>query len=252
MIISHRHKFVFLRSCKTGSTSTALAIRKSGILDPQSDISNFVEGPIADPFHCPLNMPSTPPPASRFAEIAPHTLVWRNPAKRTMHLNLPELVGLGFLTARQAREYTVYVGIREPVDKMISAANFLLRRAPRWLFKQSDIEEPRSVQEVFDRKIIESVMPILALPQSHWFSTHHPQNLRFLVFDDLPNEVAGLVGRFGGSLGADQVPEKKSGLRDEQSRKAENLLRPETIAALKETYRRDHRQWERAKARLEK
>jgi hypothetical protein len=249
MIISHHHKFVFLRSCKTGSTSTALALRKSGILDLQSDVSNFVEGPIADRFHCPVNMPSALPPDSRFAEVAPHTLVWLNPAKRVMHLNLPELVGLGFLTARQAREYAVYVGIREPVDKMVSAANFLLKRAPRWLFKQHDIEQPASVQDVFDRKIIDVIMPILALPQSHWFRTDRPENLRYILFDDLQNEVARLVTRFGGTWSADQMPEKKSGIRDRRTEDAENLLRPETVAELQETYRRDYRYWEKAKER---
>ena len=116
MIISHRHKFVFIRSCKTGSTSTALAIRQSGILDPQTDVSNLIEGPVDDQHHRPLNMPRRPPPDAQFAKSAPHTLAWLNPAKRVMHLNLPELVDLGFLDHEQASEYRVYVCLREPVD----------------------------------------------------------------------------------------------------------------------------------------
>lgn len=146
MIISHHHRFIFLRSCKTGSTSTALALRQSEILDLRTDMSNLVEGPIGDESHSALNMPPRPPSDSQFAKIAPHTLVWLNPAKRVMHLNLPELVALGFLSANQAREYKVYVGIREPVDKMISAAHFLLARAPGWLFEKHKIARPRTVQ----------------------------------------------------------------------------------------------------------
>ena len=169
MIISHHHRFVFLRSCKTGSTSTALALRRSGILDLRSDVSNLIEGPVGDEFRCALNMPPRPPSDSQFATIAPHTLDWLNPAKRVMHLNLPELVALGFLNTNQAREYKVYVGIREPVDKMISAARFLLARAPDWLFKKHKIARPRTVQEVIDDKVINVTMPILAFPQCHWF-----------------------------------------------------------------------------------
>ena len=249
MIISHRHKFVFLRSCKTGSTSTALALRQSEILDLRSDVSNFIEGPVGDKFHRALNMPPQLPTDSQFAECAPHTLIWLNPGKRVMHLNLPELVALGLLTDEQAREYKVYVGIREPVDKMVSAANFLLARAPRGLFRQHNIARPRTVQDVFDGDLINVTMPILAFPQCHWFKTDDPENLEYLLFDDLQNEVTALITRYGGQLSADRMPEKKAGIRDRRTDTAGNLLRPDTVAALQEEYREDLRIWTEAKQR---
>jgi len=249
MIISHHHRFIFLRSCKTGSTSTALAVRQSGILDLGSDISNLIDGPVRDEFHRALNMPSTPPTDSQFAKFAPHTLSWQNPIKRVMHLNLPELVDLGFLTAGQARDYDLYVSIREPVDKMISTANFLLKRAPRVLFKQHGIARPGTVQEVLDDKVIDQIMPILALPQSHWFQTDNPERLRFLLFDDLQNEVTAFINRYGGTWSADQMPKKKSGFRDMRTDSAENLLRPEAVTKLRQEYREDYRIWNEVKQR---
>ena len=246
MIISHKHRFVFLRSCKTGSTSTALAIRQSGILDIQTDLSSVVEGPVRHPFHRPLNLPSENPPDSLFAEVAPHTLVWQNPAKRLIHLNLAELVDLGFLTAEQAREYVIYVGIREPLDKMISAANFLLRRAPDGLFRQHNIARPDSVQAVIDQKVIDVIMPILTMPQAHWFDSDSADQYRFLVFEDLPNAVAAMIALYGGDWSVDRMPDKKSGLRDRQVHTAENLLRPDTVEQLRDTYQRDFELWQAA------
>ncbi len=194
-------------------------------------------------------MPATLPPDSQFAEIAPHTLVWLNPAKRLMHLNLPELVALGLLSARQAREYKVYVGIREPVDKMISAAHFLLARAPKMLFEKRKIARPRTVQDVFDNNVINAIMPILAFPQCHWFKTDNPENVRSLLFDDLQNEVCALISHYGGTLSANQMPRAKSGTRDKRTDTAKNLLRPETVAQLREEYRQDYRLWQAAKQR---
>jgi hypothetical protein len=249
MIISHHHKFIFLRSCKTGSTSTALALRRSGILNLHSDVSNFIEGPVIGRFRRPLNMPSRPPSESQFANIAPHTLVWLNPAKRLMHLNLPELAALDFLSAQQTREYKVYVGIREPVDKMISAAHFLLSNAPGVLFEKHKIARPRTVQEVFDNKVINVTMPILAIPQCHWFKTDNPEHLRFLLFDDLQNEVTALINRYRGTWSANRMPREKSGARDKQTDTARNLLRPETVAQLREEYRQDYQLWNKVKQR---
>ena len=249
MIISHRHRFVFLRSCKTGSTSTALALRRSGILDLHSDVSNLIEGPVGDEFRRALNMPPRPPSDSQFAKIAPHTLDWQNPAKRVMHLNLPELVALGFLDADQAREYKVYVAIREPVDKMISAANFLLARAPDWLFRNHKIARPRTVQEVIDERAINVIMPILALPQCHWFKTDNQEHLRFILFDELQSEVAALINSYGGQWKANQMPKSKSGFRNKRTDTARNLLRPETVAQLREEYQQDYRIWRDAKQR---
>lgn len=194
-------------------------------------------------------MPSTLPSDSQFAEIAPHTLVWLNPAKRLMHLNLPELVALGLLSANQAREYKVYVGIREPVDKMISAAHFLLARAPNMLFEKHKIARPRSVQEVFDDNVINVIMPILAFPQSHWFKTDNPQNVRSLLFDDLQNEVCALISHYGGTWSTNRMPRAKSGSRDKRTDTAKNLLRPETVAQLREEYRQDYQLWREAKQR---
>jgi hypothetical protein len=212
-------------------------------------MSNLIEGPIGDEFHCALNLPPRLPSDSQFAKIAPHTLIWLNPAKRVMHLNLPELVALGFLSANQAREYKVYVGIREPVDKMISAAHFLLARAPVGLFEKHKIARPRTVQEVIDNKVINVIMPILAFPQCHWFKTDNPENLQFLLFDNLLNEVTALISRYGGTLSANRMPMKKSGIRDKRTDTAKNLLRSETVAQVREEYRQDYRLWREAKQR---
>ena len=165
-----------------------------------------------------------------------------------MHLNLAELVGLGFLTPDQADEYDVYVGIRDPLDKMISSANFLLKRAPEALFRQHNIDPPASVQDVFDRDVIDVLMPILTMPQCHWISDVDPGQCHLLLFESLPDDVATMINRYGGDWNADQMPEKKTGFRDKGKDTAENLLRPESIEQLRDTYREDFEVWQKARA----
>lgn len=251
MIISHHHRFVFLRSCKTGSTSTALALRMSGLLDPRCDVSSVIEGPRESAFHVAMNLSLEKVEELDFADAAPHLLVWPNPAKRLMHVNLPEVIALGLLSPEQAATYDVYVAIREPVDKMISSATFLLRDAPAEMWAAHGRAKPQSVQEVFDQGSLSATMPILEFPQSHWFQTAHPKNLHTLLFDDLAGEITRLITGYGGSWTAENTPREKTNIRD-KTIAAEQLLRHDTLQSLRETYRDDYALWTTAQQRAER
>ena len=113
MIISHRKKFAFFASQKTGSKAVGLFLRLSGIFD-EHDIL------IRQPF-----------PATRSVSIdLPSYNLEGRTTWEVNHMTPQKAINAGYITLDQLREYNCYAFLREPRERYIaSRASMMLGRS---------------------------------------------------------------------------------------------------------------------------
>ena len=100
MIISHRLKFAFFRSPKTGSTTTELILRMSGLFDDDDILSPIPR----------YDLDGT-------KEAHPH-------------VDPDEAFEKGWLTMEQAREYSMFSTLRDPFARAVSGFSHAFANMP--------------------------------------------------------------------------------------------------------------------------
>lgn len=101
MIISHRKKFAFFASQKTGSKAAGIILRLSGVFDSR-DIM------IAQP------MPSTRTVEMAFPE---YNLGEGHDSYEVCHYTPQKAIDAGYITLEQLREYNCFAYLREPEER---------------------------------------------------------------------------------------------------------------------------------------
>ena len=103
MIISHRKKFAFFASQRTGSKAVGIFLRFCGVFD-ENDIM------IAQPF-----------PATRTARIEiPAYNLGELSTNEVTHMTPQKAMDAGFITLEQLREYDCYAFLRNPRDRFMA------------------------------------------------------------------------------------------------------------------------------------
>lgn len=164
MIISHRLKFAFFASQKTGSKAVGLMLRLSGIFD-ENDIM------IAQPF-----------PATRTAaiELPSHNLGDHSTAAAN-HMTPQRAIDAGFITLEQLREYDCYAFLRDPEQR------YLASRASMQMDRNGNIAMPGRRKS--------GVAP----PQFEFFYVGDELVVAPLDFDHYEDEVRNLIRKLGGT-----------------------------------------------------
>lgn len=171
MIISHRLKFAFFASQKTGSKAVGLMLRLSGIFD-ENDIM------IAQPF-----------PATRTARIElPAYNLGDYSTAAANHMTPQRAIDAGFITLDQLREYDCYAFLRDPEQR------FLASRASMQMDRNGNIAMPG--------RRVSGVAP----PQYEFFYVGDELVVTPLDFDYYEEEVRDLIRKLGGVEHMD-VPE---------------------------------------------
>jgi hypothetical protein len=164
MIISHRKKFAFFASQKTGSKAVGIALRLSGIFD-ENDIM------IAQPFL-----------ATRTAKInLPEYNLGDHQTHLVNHFRPSDAIEAGFITLEQLREYDCYAFLRDPKE--------------RWLASRMAMQVNRyGMIATPTRKRVSGVAP----PQHTFFFVDGEQVVSPLDFDNYEQELRAMLKRLGG------------------------------------------------------
>ena len=118
MYISHKYKFVFLRTPKTGSSS----------------LSDFFIKNIDDP-----SAVYTDVPDSNTKGTVPFDVIRKYLPHNHYHMGISHLIHEGLLTEAQAREYNVFSVLRDPLDRAKSFYYFYR--------KWRDVGTPASIEQ---------------------------------------------------------------------------------------------------------
>lgn len=103
MIISHRLKFAFFRIPKTGSTTTEIILRMTGLFD-ENDFASHLQRFRIPPINLPEFNPDMPP----------------KDRPRDGHATPTDAIADGLITKAQLIEYDSYATLRDPLARSIS------------------------------------------------------------------------------------------------------------------------------------
>lgn len=182
MIISHRLKFAFFASQKTGSKAVGLILRLSGIFD-ENDIL------IAQPF-----------PATRTAIIElPAYNLGKHQSHIVNHMTPERAIEAGFITLEQLREYDCYAFLRDPEE--------------RWLATRASMQMGRNGNIAMPGRRVAGVPP----PQFEFFFVGDEQVVTPLDFGNYEQEIRKMLDHLGANTQMD-VPQLRKTLPAHQVR----------------------------------
>ena len=210
MYLSHKYKFLFLRTPKTASSSLSDFFINN--IDDPSAIYTEVED---------ANIPGT----------LSEDIVGKYRPYAFYHFTISQLIAEGVLTLEQAKEYKVFSVLRDPVDRAKSFYYFYK--------KFRDVGTPPSIEQyrswcypgtaIFNNDNNSGI-------QQMTLSVHNNELLGdFWLYENLNKEVA----RFMDSLGLPnaELPQHKTGLR--KNVREEIQFEQKDLQAIKNTFSAD-------------
>lgn len=133
-IISHKHKFIYTRVTKTGSSSVQMMFDKSGILDDNDVMAGYYDNIKDGPIALDKNVPEyTWNDIHRISKNGiPKGL--DDPKKLhsgiqayLSHFPVSEMIDAGLISEQQLYDYDAFGFFREPVDRWVSGYFFIRR-----------------------------------------------------------------------------------------------------------------------------
>ncbi len=198
MIISKKNGFIFVRVLKTGSTSAHAMLINSGILGP-NDIYSGYRNNVFDKPTASQNIP-TSINGKQIREISPYDIPKEIYVKgdgtfpMLGHLAPTEMVGLGLITEEELMKYTLIGGIREPIERFLSA----------WFFYCDLVKKPKTKQAILSDFKKEISMPntFLGKSQKNYFEYNGKllKNIRVIRQEDLNKELENVIHQYGGTI----------------------------------------------------
>ena len=221
MLVSHSHRFVFLKTHKTAGTSLHALLR---------------------PFCMP---PQDRAEDTRSVHISPWGLVARAPMKGSEVYNphrLQDHAGLRLLQTFLPNEFHAYhkiAVVRHPYDKTVSAFFF-----DKWNKEQSDkrdmlhLTRDANLHAEFHRYVTNSpVFPTMHHDRELFFHREQFWIDSIIRFESLAKDLQTLSDRLGLGLNiAKALPLKKRIVREEVRQRYRQLVTPESKAAIDEYY----------------
>lgn len=159
MIVSHKHKLVFTRPTKTGSSSAQVMLLESGIADKESDIhSGYIEDHKKD-F---LFLPKLP---SKFLKSKDDRGVFAEQLS-VMHMTPSDLIRAELLSEDAVGDYMFISIVRNPIERYISG----------WLYEGgTDIDR-------LTLKIRKGNYPLSVMgPKTHEYFSHNGVRLKNML-----------------------------------------------------------------------
>jgi len=198
MIISHKHKLIFVRPSKTGSSSAQATIVNSGILGPDDLYTGWRNG-----------VNETPTQAKGFKDItcadirkiSPYNIPKNlyvdesGPYPLLGHLTPAEAVRLGVLTEQQLLDYKVISILRHPFERFLSA----------WFFGRKLQDLPNDIYSL-EREIQYNISEIINPYLGKWqidYITYENQllpNAEIIPYKHLNESLKRIIESFGGSV----------------------------------------------------
>jgi len=178
MIISHRLEFAFFRIPKTGSTTTELLLRMTGLFD-ENDICSGIPlyGVKA------INVEESVRPLNRRGRGQGVRTMDEWPIG-SMHATPTEAVDDGLITEAQLTAYACYATMRDPLDRAVSAFAHHARHAAL-------INQPDVLKVYLDTE--GSKNNILVIPQTDYFLHNGIQVCTPLDFSDFQTSIRTMI-----------------------------------------------------------
>ena len=223
MYLSHKYKFLFLRTPKTASSS----------------LSDFFINNIDDPDAIYTEVEDANIPGTLSEDI-----VGKYRPYAFYHFTISQLIAEGVLTLEQAKEYKVFSVLRDPVDRAKSFYYFYK--------KFRDVGTPPSIEQyrswcypgtaIFNNDNNSGIQQVA-------LSVHNEELLGdFWLYEDLNKEVALFMDSLG--LPNAELPQHKTGLRKDASK--EIVFGHQDLDNIKHTFGADVKFYEGLKANTTK
>ncbi len=238
MIVSHQHRFIFVKGTKVGGTSVEMAL--SAICGPDDIVTPVT--PVDDkpriergnvPRNYALRRATEIDYARRIREATPEELDnVRIPMTESRFFNHMPLARAERMLGPAVDAYTVVCVERNPYEKVISLANWFMQ-APEYHHGRAMKFDPAVVKSTVDRMIANGF--ILRCKNIGRYRRRRGElSLRVLRFDSLADDFADFVRDLGVRDNPPTLPHAKKG--NYKARPLE-LLAPNQIAAINELFR---------------
>jgi hypothetical protein len=170
MIVCHTHKFIVLKSVRTGSNAFNIAIRNSGLIDEETDYVSRLKF---------LNMPHI----GKSSDAC-----W----------GIPELIRSDIITQDQVDTYVIYVVYRNPVDRFISTCNLIKREPSEHIYYESILN--KSIEDITYDDIISSAGCMSYGIFRTQSSRLNIDNINVIDYNNLSESIASIITKYGGTV----------------------------------------------------
>ncbi len=244
MIISKKHKFIFVRVLKTGSTSAQAMLINSGILGPDDIYSGYQKN-CRGKHSKGQNIPPTIT-ASQIRDISLYDIDRDSQINKQIrpnddgtyallgHLTPTEMVRLDLLkTEKELMQYKIIGTVRDPIDRFVSA----------WFIYCDLVGMPKTIEslQTLFRKGQPTEDPVFSKSQKNYFEYEGKllKNIEVIDYTLLNERLTEIVGRYGGEIS--EFESLESHHRPEWSKRVSyrQWLPPEIIAWLENVFSED-------------
>lgn len=215
MYISHKYKFVFLRSPKTASSS----------------LSDFFVKNIDDPsaVYTPIDDIKTS------GNVNQSIIDKHRKYNKFCHFTLQDLIDENLITEKMISEYTCFSVLRNPIDRQKSAYYFRKKY------------DKKSKPSLNDYKLITKNLttfkqsPLTGMQQTDLLFFNNKINGNLWLYEDLDNTLKAFMSSIGVKI-KHELPKHKSNIRNKEN---DIEFDNEVITALKKHFYRDFAEYDR-------
>jgi len=175
MIISNKHKYIYLRVPRTGSTSVTSYIHDRLNLED----SIIHAGLEADSVGT-LNVEDLLLPSKNINNIN---------NVDTQHLTLPQIIAHGMLE-HNWQDYSIYAICRDPVDRFKSFCRQLHN------FYKVEVSSPKKQQQFLEYIVYSDIVFDKLYPQSNWLLFNGQRINKIYKYHDIKNMVKSIAGYY--------------------------------------------------------
>ena len=238
MIVSHLHKFIFVKGTKVGGTSVEMAL--SAICGPDDIVTPVTpvdDKPRIERGHVPRNYAVTRATeieyARRIRDAAPEELDRiRIPVTESRFFNHMPLARAERMLGPAVDDYTVVCVERNPYEKVISLANWFMQ-APEYHQGRAMKFDPGVVKATVDRMIANGF--ILRCKNIGRYRRRAGELApRVLRFESLADDFAAFVRELGLRDNPPTLPHAKKG---NYKARPLDVLEPSQVSAINELFR---------------